>query len=152
MRILITLGLLACTACFSAGAQDTAEKEDSTRAAEPGDANTLTVRESWVESVDIAVAESAPPQFTATLTVQMPTPGWKLKIDEVSKPDELGRIQARIIGTPPEGMVAQVITSEKINVALDSLKQGEYLLEIHYRTAGETTYARRAAVMLSAGK
>jgi hypothetical protein len=150
--MLIVTCLLLCTACMGASAQRDDRNEGEVKAQEPRYAMSVNARENWVEYVDIIMLKSMPPQFNAVVSVQMPTPGWTLKLDEISNPDAQGRIQVKVTATAPEGIVAQVLATETVNVSLGKIKPGEYLLEMLYRNAGETEYTRRGVVMLSASE
>ncbi len=152
MRMLIVTCLLLCTACVAASAQRDNRNEGEVAGEEPRYAMSLNARENWVEGVDIVMGKSMPPVFAASVRVQMPTPGWTLKVDEISKPDAQGRIQVKVTATAPEGIVAQVLATETVNVSLGKIKPGEYLLEMLYRKAGETNYTRRGVAMLHAGE
>lgn len=159
MKYLLIICALMMTACGNA----TAEKDDAVstpaqdkpaqagpeEAAQP--AWTLEERESWVEKTEIITMESAPPQFAVKFTVTMPTPGWELKVDEPSKPDAHGRIIVKVTGTPPEGIVAQVLQPESFQANLGSLNEGNYLIELHYRRKGEDSHQRKGTAMLQAG-
>jgi hypothetical protein len=122
------------------------------KAQEPRYAMSVNERENWIEYVDAITVRSLPPESNVLVSVQMPTPGWTLKVDEISKPDAQGRIQVKVTATAPEGIVAQVLATETVNVSLGKIKPGEYLLEMLYRNAGETEYTRRGVVMLSASE
>jgi hypothetical protein len=110
----------------------------------------LEERENWVEKVEIITLESAPPQFALKLTVTMPTPEWELTVDSVGKPDAQGRIRIDVTGTPPEGMVAQVLQSEEFTANLGSLNAGDLLVELYFRRGADGAYKRRGCVMLEA--
>ncbi len=141
MKALLLLALLCASACAQGA------RENDT---EPAYAMSLNARENWVEGVEIVMGKSMPPVFAASVSVQMPTPGWKLEVDEVGKPDAHGRIQVKVTGTGPEGIVAQVLSSETINVSLGRVQPGDYLLELWYRNSGQTEYKRRGVALLSA--
>lgn len=147
MRILVTISLLLCTACI-AGQQGLAQDEKPEAKKEK--AFNLEERANWIEETEIMLAKSAPPKFSLNFKVNMPTPGWKLKVDEVGKPDAQGRIQVKVTATPPEGIVAQVITSQTFHASLGVLDTGDYLVEVHYRKAGDESYVRRGVVLLAA--
>jgi len=127
--------------------------DDEKKAEEPkkleNPAMSLKEAENWVKSIDIIVAESMPPQFFLEMKVTMPTPGWKLKVDEVGKPDADGRIKVKVTGTRPEGMVAQVLTDETFNVPVGSIEAGSYMIEVWYRGGENEEYARKSVHMLS---
>lgn len=113
-------------------------------------ANELVRVEGWVKKCAVEVKESAPPQFDLKLTVPMPTPGWKLKVDEVSKPDGNGRIMVKLTGTPPEGIVAQVITDTDVRASLGTKMQNRYAVEVWYRKDGVKTYQLRDVLLFDA--
>lgn len=152
MKLLLTLVLLLTTACIAGQREQPVDAQDAKEDAdkEAKSAWSLTERDNWIEKTEIMLKKSAPPQFSAILHVKMPTPGWELKVDEVGKPDAQGRIVVKVTATPPEGIVAQVITSQSFHASLGELSKGEYLLEVLYRKSGEETYTRRGTVMLTA--
>ncbi len=156
MKMLLTLALLLCTACIAGQRIQPVNAQDAKPAAEAEEdkeaisAWSLTERANWIERTEIMFKKSAPPQFSVILHVNMPTPGWELKVDEVGKPDAQGRIQVKVTATPPEGIVAQVITSQSFHASLGELSKGEYLVDVLYRKSGDETYTRRGTVMLTA--
>ncbi|MHC5010838.1 MAG: hypothetical protein ACYTG6_07805 [Planctomycetota bacterium] len=109
----------------------------------------LAVVEPMLAAPEIEVMESAPPQFALRFTADMPTPLWKIEVDDVSRPDAAGRIVAKITAIRPEGMVPQVITPETFRVLLGRLDAGDYLVEIHWRWP-ETAHRRVGAYLLEA--
>jgi hypothetical protein len=135
---------------MGASAQRDDRNEGEVKAQEPRYAMSVNERENWIEYVDAITVRSLPPESNVLVSVQMPTPGWTLKVDEISKPDAQGRIQVKVTATAPEGIVAQVLATETVNVSLGKIKPGEYLLEMLYRKAGETEYTRRGVAMLTA--
>jgi hypothetical protein len=116
----------------------------------PRGAKHLVQMENWVRRVKIETMESAPPQFAVVLTVAMPTPLWKLKVDKVAKPDADGRIKVSITGTRPAGMLPQVITNTKIRVPLGRLPKGRYLLEVFGRNDATLPHHRKGVTLVHA--
>jgi len=116
----------------------------------PKGAKHLMQLENWVRSVKIETMESAPPQFAAILSVAMPTPGWKLKVDKVQKPDAQGRIRVSITGTRPKGGWPQVITNTKIRVPLGHVPKGRYLLDVFGRYDATKPHRRKGVTLLHA--
>lgn len=150
MKMFATIALLLCTACIT-GQQSSAQEEKPAKGdAKKEKAWDLAEQNNWIEETEIMLTKSAPPKFSLNLKVSMPTPGWKLKVDEVTKPDAQGRIQVKVTGTPPEGIVAQVITSQTFHASLGALDTGDFLVEVLYRKSGEDNYSRRGVVMLTA--
>jgi hypothetical protein len=150
MRILfavvVACALLIGGACALSSAQEGKKEAKPEKEA----AYELSELDGWVTETEIITAESAPPQFSLKLTVPMPTPGYELKVDKISKPDKDGRIQVKLTGTPPQGMVAQVITDEEFTAGLGSIDKGRYVVEIWYRLAGEKDYEIRDTILLNA--
>jgi hypothetical protein len=112
-------------------------------------ASAVTVREGMLTNVAFAADDGNPANFTAKLTLTMPTPGYEFTVDEVTKPDGEGRILARVTAKAPEGMVIQVLSEESLDVKLGALHQGEYLLELWVRSAPDMPYQRAGAAMLA---
>jgi len=135
---------LAALALLAAGDQDTKKTP------KPKGAKHLVEMENWVRRVKIETMESAPPQFAAILTVAMPTPGWKLKVDKVAKPDAGGRIKVSITGTRPDGGWPQVITNTKIRVPLGRLPKGRYLLDVFGRYDATLPHQRQGVALVHA--
>ncbi|MBZ0137533.1 MAG: protease complex subunit PrcB family protein [Planctomycetes bacterium] len=113
-------------------------------------ANEFVRLQGWVKKCEVEVKESAPPQFDLKLTVPMPTPGWELKVDEVTKPDGHGRIMVKLTGTPPEGVVAQVVTDTDLTASLGKKMANRYSVEIWYRKNTEKTYQLRDVILFDA--
>jgi len=104
----------------------------------------------FFSAAKVLTKESFPPQFGLALTASMPTPGWKLTVDRVTKPDAEGRIRLHITGRRPKGMVAQVITPTTVHASLGVLPKGALLIDLHYRSGGRQTYRRVQALVLNA--
>jgi len=131
----ILLPLCAVLACATAG---------------PKAAQELATAPDFFRVAGVDVKESQPPQFDVRLVADMPTPGWKLAVDEVAGPDAAGRIRVKITGEGPDGRVIQVITPETVRVPLGSLAAGRYLLDVAYRKGKAGAYRRVSALLLDA--
>ena len=79
----------------------------------------------------------------------MPTPGWRITVDEVGRPDGEKRIPVRLTATGPEGPVIQVLTPASVHVPLGSLAPGDYLVDIRLRR-GRGGHERVHALILRA--
>ncbi len=141
----IATPLLVAVALLIPSMQDTKKTKKP-----PKGAMHLVQMENWVQEVKIRTMESAPPQFAVILTVAMPTPGWKVKVDKVSAADAAKRIQIYITGERPVGMTPQVITNTDIRVPLGVLPKGNYLLDVFGRYDAGEAHERRGVVMLEA--
>lgn len=127
------------------------EDQDTRKARRPPKgARHLVQMENWVRGVKIETKESAPPQFDVILKLAMPTPGWKLQVDKVEKPDTGHRIKVSITGTRPKGMMPQVITNAEVRVRLGSLPKGRYLLDVYGRHEAAGSYQRRGVALVHA--
>jgi len=102
------------------------------------------------ESVSVETTGRCPPSFLLKMELSMPTPGWKLAVDDVFGPDEEGRFRIRVTGTPPQGIVAQVVTGTPVEVHLPSVRKGRYLVDLFYRARPDGRHARFDAFVLQA--
>ncbi len=143
--LLAGLALLAPETDTGLGVQDTKKTRKP-----PKGAQHLTKMDNWVRKVKIRTMESAPPQFAVILTVAMPTPGWKLKVDKVSAADAQKRIQIYLTGKRPEGMLPQVITNTDVRVYLGRLPKGRYLLDVFGRYDAAQPHVRRGVTLVHA--
>ncbi|MHC4512133.1 MAG: hypothetical protein ACYTGW_09900 [Planctomycetota bacterium] len=126
------------------------DQDTKKRPKPPKGAKHLVHMENWVRRVKIETMESAPPQFAVVLTVSMPTPLWKLKVDKVARPDADGRIKVSITGTRPAGLLPQVVTDAKIRVPLGRLPKGRYLLEVYGRDDAKKPHQRQGVTLVHA--
>ncbi len=103
-----------------------------------------------VSDVKIDVLESQPVQFVLHARIQMPTPGWELKVDRVTYDERTGIVRADLTGKGPCGMVAQVITPTPVKIKLGRLVKGRPLVDLHVRVAPNRPYERVGALALLA--
>lgn len=124
MRIPVALAaipILLCLACVAKG-----QPVETT-------AKGLLVKEAPFGDPEIVVLKSMPPQFEVVFEREMPTPGWKFDIDEISTDPQTSRIVVRVTEVRPGGIAAQVMTPTKLKVALGTLPRGQYFLELQVR-------------------
>ena len=124
MRIAVAFAsvpVLLCLACVAAG-----QSVETT-------AKGLIVKEAPFGDAEVVVLKSMPPQFEVVLERDMPTPGWKFDVDEISTDEETSRIVVKLTEVGPGGITAQVITRTKLKVALGTLSRGQYFLELQVR-------------------
>ncbi|MHC4732386.1 MAG: hypothetical protein ACYS6Z_17595 [Planctomycetota bacterium] len=117
--------------------------------AEPEPAGSGRILTYFFAGAQVETKETCPVHFAVVLTARMPSPGWKLEVDDVAKPDAARRIRIKITGMAPKEPAAQVITPQALRVPLGTLAPGEYLLDLHYRT-GAAPYRRAGAFVLEA--
>ncbi len=129
---------LAAVAFLGAGPQDTRK---NTRP--PRGAKHLVEMNNWVRRVEIKGTD-------VILTLAMPTPGWKLGVDGVGRPDATDRIKVSITGSGPEGLVPAVITDTKVRVTLGSLPKGRYILDVFGRHDAAKPHRRMGVALLHA--
>lgn len=103
-----------------------------------------------VERVSVETTGRCPPGFLLAMELSMPTPGWKLVVDEVTGPDAEGRFGIRVTGTPPGGIIAQAVTGTPVEVHLPSVRKGRYLVDLFYRDRPDGKHERFDAFVLHA--
>lgn len=102
----------------------------------PGDEN-MARGEAFVDSTDILVLESFPPQFVLQLSGSLPTPCHQLRV-EVAEPDEQDRIQVEVYSVvDPEQICIQVLEPFEANVNLGSFPGGNYTVWVNGQQVGE---------------
>ena len=80
------------------------------------------------------VADKADPtQFTLVVERDMPTPGWTFLIDAVEADAVSSRLTIKLTEVGPDGIVAQVLTSARIEVPLGRVEPGAYFVELWTR-------------------
>jgi hypothetical protein len=95
-------------------------------APQPGDEK-LTRGEAFVNSADLLVLESFPPQFRLSLAGDLPTPCHQLRV-QISEPDAAGKIEVEVYSlADPERMCIQVLQPFEASLPLDYLP-GKYTL------------------------
>jgi hypothetical protein len=103
------------------------------------------------EAGGVSVGSSQPPEFSLTLTREMPTPGWELRIDSVDVEAATRRIVVKITERGPQGMVAQVITPTDVEIPLGRLAPGGYFVEFWGRRDPGRAHEPAHAVVIRAG-
>ena len=125
--ILIMLALIALTPAFACSGDDSGGTASPT-----GDA-TMSTSPLQVQSVDILVAESFPPQVTARVTAVIPDSCTKAREPQISR--DGATITIKIIGERPDGVAcAQVISSYDKSIPLGPLDPGSYTLHVNNLT------------------
>jgi hypothetical protein len=89
----------------------------------------LTVRERPVSSRFVATKTG--PKLA--LGFRTPGTGWKLRVDEVGKPDPQRRIRVTVTGKAPR-TTRPKRSVEQVQVDLGPLEPGRYVVEVFYRT------------------
>lgn len=110
----------------------------------------LEVAPKWIEAAKVEVMESAPPQFALVCTASMPSPGWKLAVDKVTKRDASGRIRAYVTGTAPTEAGRAAKGSATLRLRLGQCEVGMLAVEVFFRSGETGAYVRRDVVMLNA--
>lgn len=120
--------------------------------ARPGPDTALAVEPAprLVHAVEVRETPRCPPTFALTLRLSMPTPGWELGLDSLEGPDAEGRFVLRVTGTPPEGLVAQVVTPTPVQAELPTLRKGRYLVDVRFRADPAGKHERIDALVLNA--
>ena len=131
MRIPVAIPLLVLAGCLFARPG-------------PHTANHLALESGWLSNVRIEALPSCPVSWNLHVTLQMPTPGWKVVADKVERLDD-ARLVVYLTGTGPEGPVIQVITPTEYTVRVPTLRKGRYVVELRYRAGAGAKYERRAA-------
>jgi len=86
-----------------------------------------------IQSVQVLIAESFPPQVTARVTGIIPDSCTTAREPEISR--EGTTITIKIIGDRPDGVAcAQVISSYEKSIALGTLDPGSYTLRVNNLT------------------
>jgi hypothetical protein len=98
-----------------------------------GGATKAWVAETEVEKVEVVKNDSGAAGFTLVLEKEMPTPGWTFVVDSVETDAAASRLTAKLTEVGPDGIVAQVLTSARIEIPLGSIEPGAYFVEIWTR-------------------
>lgn len=130
----MALLVLACTARF----------------AQERKAMQLRVEPALFDEPRVEMAKSLPPQFSLTLSREMPTPGFSFTVDSVEVDPEARRIVARVTEQAPKGMVAQVLTPAWFKLDLGAIEPGRYFLELYLRDDPGAKHRPAQAVLLDA--
>ena len=75
-----------------------------------------------------------PPGFMLAVTVQLPSPGYDLKLEKKVFDREKRRIRIELRSVPKPGDKSwpQVIVPGTAEIPLGSIRKGRYLVEVHY--------------------
>jgi hypothetical protein len=120
--ILLTLfGLIAFVACG---------QEDPANPASPTGEPTMSIVKLQVQTVDVLIAESFPPQISAHVTAIIPDSCTKAREPEISR--DGSTITVTLIGERPDGVAcAQVISTYDKSIPLSTLDPGHYTLHVN---------------------
>ena len=114
----------------------------------------------------VSVMESAPPQFNVYVQVRCPTSGYRIKLDSwtssdaqgrtrvaasgtANEPTAPGRIRALVTAIAPSGPVTPGVEVQQAVIPLRYCEVGDYMLEVHWRSADKGAYRYRSCVALT---
>ncbi len=86
-----------------------------------------------VERVEVV---GDPVRVAMTLSREMRTAGWDLRVETVDVAPSDRRVVVRMEAIPPDGPAAQVISRRDVRVDLGPLAPGRYVVEIRERPDG----------------
>lgn len=98
-----------------------------------GPASRVWVPDTGVGAVEVVADKSDPTRFTLIVERDMPTPGWTFLVDSVEADAGSSRLTIKLTEVGPGGMVAQVLTSARIEVPLGQVESGAYFVELWTR-------------------
>jgi hypothetical protein len=112
---------MACLACG---------QEDPANPASPTGEPTMSTVRLQVQTVDVLIAESFPPQISAHVTAIIPDSCTKAREPEISRDGTT--ITVTLIGERPDGVAcAQVISTYDKSIPLGTLDPGHYTLHVN---------------------
>jgi hypothetical protein len=118
---LALFGLIAFAACG---------QEDPANPASPTGEPTMSTVRLQVQTVDVLIAESFPPQISAHVTAIIPDSCTKAREPEISRDGTT--ITVTLIGERPDGVAcAQVISTYDKSIPLGTLAPGKYTLHVN---------------------
>jgi hypothetical protein len=121
LLLLVLLGLIAFSACG---------REDSANSASPTGEGAMSTVKLQVQTVDVLIAESFPPQISAHVTAIIPDSCTKAREPEISR--DGSTITVTLTGERPEGVLcAQVISTYDKSIPLGTLNPGHYTLHVN---------------------
>jgi hypothetical protein len=115
-----------------------------------GAATRMWIPETGYQKIRVVAEDSMPPRFTLTLTREMPTPGWTIRIDSVDVDRENRRITVKATEEGPDGITSQVITPTEFQIPFGTVEPGSYFLELWTRRAEERPHQPAHALILLA--
>jgi len=119
--LLAFFGLIAFAACG---------QEDPANPASPTGEPTMSTVKLQVQTVDVLIAESFPPQISAHVTAIIPDSCTKAREPEISR--DGSTITVTLIGERPDGVAcAQVISTYDKSIPLGTLAPGSYTLHVN---------------------
>lgn len=91
----------------------------------------------YLDSIDLLVMESYPPQFTLVLTGSLPTPCDQLRVN-VNPPDSQNRILVEVYSVAKPGAICiQMLQPFSENIPLGSFPAGHYEVWVNGEKAAE---------------
>jgi|ThiBio_1000_plan_1041568.scaffolds.fasta_scaffold59794_1 hypothetical protein len=125
--VLILLVLLGLTAFFAFAVADSGDIADS---ANPTGEPTMSTVRLQVQTVEVLIAESFPPQIFAHVTAIIPDSCTKAREPEISR--DGSTITIVLIGERPDGVAcAQIISTYDKSIGLGTLDPGRYTLHVN---------------------
>ncbi|HJS20203.1 MAG TPA: hypothetical protein VJ785_15760 [Anaerolineales bacterium] len=99
----------------------------------------LTRDEAFIDSQDILILESFPPQYQLHVTGSLPTPCHHLRA-VVEEPNEQNQIQVEIYSVvDPNRVCTQVLSPFEVSLPLGSYSSGSYTVILNGEEMGEIT-------------
>jgi hypothetical protein len=119
--LLAFFGLIAFAACG---------QEDPANPASPTGEPTMSTVKLQVQTVDVLIAESYPPQISAHVTAIIPDSCTKAREPEINR--DGSTITVTLIGERPDGVAcAQVISTYDKSIPLGTLAPASYTLHVN---------------------
>jgi len=115
-----------------------------------GPASRAWIPETRVQGAEVVADESEPTGFTLVVEQEMPTPGWTFQIDIVEVDAESLRVTVKLTEAAPGGIVAQVLTSTRIEIPLGTIEPGAYFVELWTRRDGGKPHQPSHALLMVA--
>jgi len=138
----IVLALAACQG------SDEHEIDDMTYATEI--AVTAPSDDAVWRAPETEVMESQPVQFAITLTKELPTPGYRTRVDIIRAggfdTGEDDTLVARVEHVAPDGVAPTVMTPTRVRFPVGSLRPGSYRLSIEARFGDSGDHAKEQVV------
>ena len=111
------------------------EKPTNPWAAQPGDGN-LTLDEAFIETQEVLILESFPPQFILHITGTIPTPCHQPRV-EILTPGNDNRLEVQVYSVAdPDSICTMVLEPFDIRVTLNDLPPGTYQVLVNGKATG----------------